>query len=62
MIENNAKSTFEEINIEYSYSKPVHDKENKTTQITSTTTIDISAETFKEIGAKIELLRKKIIL
>jgi len=56
------RESFEEINIEYSYSKPVHDKENKTTQITSTTTIDISAETFKEIGAKIELLRKKIIL
>ncbi|MFT6715558.1 MAG: PBP1b-binding outer membrane lipoprotein LpoB [Saprospiraceae bacterium] len=56
------RESFEEINIEYSYSKPVHDKENKTTEITSTTTVDISDEVFNEIGLKIELLRKKIIL
>jgi len=56
------RESFEEINIEYTYSTPVHDKENKTTEITSTTTIDISDEVFKEIGVKIELLRKKIIL
>jgi hypothetical protein len=56
------RESFEEINIEYSYSNPVHDKENKTTEITSTTSVDISDEIFKEIGSKIELLRKKIIL
>jgi PBP1b-binding outer membrane lipoprotein LpoB len=56
------RESFEEINIEYTYDTPVNDKENKTTEITSTTTVDISDEVFKEIGVKIELLRKKIIL
>lgn len=56
------RESFEEINIEYSYSQPVHDKENKTTEIKSSTSVEISNEIFKEIGTKIELLRKKIIL
>ncbi|MFT6746892.1 MAG: hypothetical protein ACJAZ2_001237 [Glaciecola sp.] len=56
------RESFEEINIEYTYKKPIHDKEHKTTEIMSTTTVDISDEVFKEISTKIELLRKKIIL
>ena len=55
------KESFDEVNIEYTYSKPKHNKETKTTELTSTTTVDISPEVFKEISKKIALLRKKII-
>lgn len=56
------RESFEEVNIEYSYSAPSHDKENKVTEFTSTSSVDISDEVYNEISARIEQLRKKIIL
>ena len=56
------RESFEEVNIEYVFVKPVHNKENKVTEINSTSSVDISHEVLKEISNKIALLRKKIIL
>ncbi len=56
------RESFEEVNIEYTFVKPVHDKENNVTEINSTSSVDISPDVLKEISNKIALLRKKIIL
>ena len=56
------RESFEEINIEYTFNEPTHDKVTKTTEINSTTSVEITDEVFLEIGKKIALLRKKIIL
>lgn len=55
------RESFEEVNIEYTFAASVHNKESKTTELNSTTTVDISPEVFKNISDKIALLRKKII-
>lgn len=55
------RESFEEVNIEYTFAASVHDKESKTTELNSTTTVDISPEVFENITNKIALLRKKII-
>ena len=56
------RESFEEVNVEYSYVAPTHDKTSKTTEIKSTSTVDIPDDIFKEITGKVDLLRKKIIL
>ena len=56
------RESFEEVNVEYSYVAPIHDKATKTTEIKSSSTVDIPDDVFQEISGKVELLRKKIIL
>lgn len=54
-------SIFEEINISYTYEKPIFDVENRHTTITSKTNVDFSPETYKKICDKVAEIRKTII-
>jgi hypothetical protein len=58
----NIRESFDKVEIKYEYVKPKHNKATKTTEILSKTSCSIDDATFKEIGKKIEVLRKKIIL
>jgi len=52
---------FEEINISYTYEKPIVDVANRHTTITSKTHVDFSPETYKKICDKVAEVRKTII-
>lgn len=52
---------FEEINISYTYEKPIVDVENRHTTITSKTNVDFTPETYRKICEKVAEIRKSII-